>query len=77
MTKVVKWHKPGDCELQDGRCRLCTNHATYKMTRVDGTTNIVCRWCAKRLKVLSEKHPETFNELRFAAISPADQLTKY
>lgn len=76
--KPYKVHTPGEsCEVMKSTGKLCTNRATYKMVRIDGSSQIVCRWCAKKLRVMADKYPDNFNALRFAALSPKDQLTKY
>ena len=66
--KDKRIHLPGDCEQMDSKGCLCTNEATLKVVRLDGTSTPMCRWCAKRLRDFMAKYPGAFEPVEFRTL---------
>ena len=77
MKRVYPHHLKGDCELLLRGNRLCTVRASFKMTRSDATTQLLCTRHANQIRRQMDKHPESFAPVRFAQVNPAEQLSRY
>lgn len=69
--KDKRVHEDGDCTMQDQRGRLCTNEASLRVVKVDGTEQVVCHSCAKRLRDRIATAPDKFNPVEFRVLRSA------
>ncbi len=81
MVAPLKKHKatkfaPPDglrCSIMDTRGHTCERLAQYVVTRLDGTSYKACGLDAKKLREMTEDHPEHYDKLRFTAINKWDK----
>lgn len=65
------------CTNMDTKGKVCERRQEVEMRRRDGTKKGLCLPCAKQESALRADHPGRFEEVRFSAIRPKDQLSAW
>jgi isopentenyldiphosphate isomerase len=65
------------CSMIDTKGKGCERKIEYRVIREDGTEQELCRVCAFKLRDQIQHYPNYFDSVRFVALNPASQLTKY
>lgn len=68
MARPKALHKDGDCESLTGDGALCSHWGMYKMTRIDGTSQVFCTRHRNLLDAVMQKRPESFNPVKWTTI---------
>lgn len=64
------------CSMIDRNGQRCIRQATFRVTKLDESTEKLCRTCAYKLRDQIQAHPKYFDTVRFEALNPASQLER-